>query len=55
MIFDFEMLKAYYRELAVKITTIRNKTGHPLTLSEKILYGHLYDKNLKGWVINGVL
>ncbi len=48
MIFDFEMLKDYYRELAVKITTIRNKTGHPLTLSEKILYSHLYDKNLKG-------
>jgi aconitate hydratase len=48
MIFDFEMLKTYYRELPSKISEIRKSIGHPLTLSEKILYGHLFDKSIKG-------
>ena len=45
MIFDFEIIKTFYRELPLRIFEIRKKLGHPLTLSEKILYSHLYDKS----------
>jgi aconitate hydratase len=44
MIFDFEMINAYYRELPERITEIRKSLNRPLTLSEKILYSHLFDK-----------
>ncbi len=43
MIFDFEMIRAFYKGYSSKITGIRKKLGRPLTLSEKILYSHLYD------------
>jgi aconitate hydratase len=42
MIFDLEMINAFYKDLSVKITELRNKLDHPLTLSEKILYSHLH-------------
>lgn len=45
MIFDFEMLDSFYRLLGTRISEIRNKLNHPLTLSEKILYSHLYQPN----------
>ncbi len=45
MIFDFEMIKSFYKELPVKISKIRDTLGRPLTLSEKILYNHLFDKS----------
>lgn len=45
MIFDFEMIKAFYGELPGRISVIRKSVGHPLTLSEKILYTHLFDKS----------
>lgn len=41
MIFDFEMIEKFYRELPGKISVARIVTGRPLTLTEKILYGHL--------------
>ncbi len=43
MIFDFDMISKFYRELPSKISTIRKNLGHPLTLSEKILYCHLFE------------
>ena len=45
MIFDFEMIKTFYKDLPSKISEIRKKLGRPLTLSEKILYSHLYIKS----------
>jgi len=47
MIFDFEMIKAFYGELPGRISGIRKSVGRPLTLSEKILYTHLFDKSSK--------
>jgi aconitate hydratase len=44
MIFDFEMINAFYRELPVKISEIRKQLNRSLTLSEKILYSHLFQK-----------
>ncbi|MCX6327415.1 MAG: aconitate hydratase [Bacteroidia bacterium] len=54
MIFDFEMINAFYKELPSKIFKIRKILGRPLTLSEKILYSHLYEKFQKGSLKRGV-
>jgi aconitate hydratase len=53
MIFNFEMIRAFYDEMPARISATRKKLGHPLTLSEKILYSHLYDKNESGSFIRG--
>lgn len=42
MVFDIDMIKKLYAELPAKVTTTRQLLGRPLTLSEKILYAHLY-------------
>jgi aconitate hydratase len=42
MIFDFEMIDSFYKQLASRIIEIRKRLNHPLTLSEKILYSHIY-------------
>ncbi|MCU0462651.1 MAG: aconitase family protein, partial [Bacteroidales bacterium] len=39
-----EMIKKYYKKLPAGISEIRNILSHPMTLAEKILYLHLYDK-----------
>lgn len=44
MTFDFQMIKDVYQALPGKIGTIRNMLSRPLTLTEKILYSHLYDE-----------
>jgi len=54
MIFDIGMINTFYRELPSRISKIRKTLGHPLTLSEKILYSHLYEKNLQGSFERGV-
>ena len=45
MIFDFGMIKAFYKELPLRISETRKNLKRPLTLSEKILYTHLFDKH----------
>jgi aconitate hydratase len=40
MSFDIDIIKSFYRALPANIREIRNRLGHPLTLSEKILYSH---------------
>jgi aconitate hydratase len=42
MVFDLELIKKVYAELPEKINHARKLVGRPLTLSEKILYSHLY-------------
>ncbi len=54
MIFDFEMIKAFYRDMPSKIREIRKILGHPLTLSEKILYSHVFEKFQKESFRRGV-
>src|SRR5687767_14456176 len=42
MPFDLDLIKKLYKELPGKIEAARSLLGRPLTLSEKILYSHLY-------------
>ena len=42
-IFDFELIEKTYAQLDNKIREAREVVGRPLTLSEKILYTHLFD------------
>ena len=43
MAFDIEMIKEVYGRMGDRIKAARDLTGKPLTLSEKILYSHLWD------------
>ena len=43
MAFDIEMIKAVYEKYPERIAAARKVTGKPLTLSEKILYTHLWE------------
>ncbi|MEH0154295.1 aconitate hydratase [Limibacter armeniacum] len=43
MAFDIDMIKAVYANMAEKVEAARKVVGKPLTLTEKILYSHLYD------------
>jgi len=43
MAFDIDMIKAVYSGIAQRVEAARNLLGKPLTLSEKILYSHLFD------------
>lgn len=44
-IYDIEMIREFYKNYSAKIDRIRNKIKKPLTLSEKILFSHLYNEN----------
>ena len=41
--FDLNIIKSFYESLPNKIRDLRKVVDRPLTLSEKILYAHLYD------------
>ena len=43
MAFDIEMIKSVYVKMASRVDKARDIVGKPLTLSEKILYSHLWD------------
>ncbi|NNK40665.1 MAG: aconitate hydratase [Winogradskyella sp.] len=45
MAFDIDMIKKVYANIAERVDTARDIVGKPLTLSEKILYSHLWDGN----------
>ena len=40
--FDFNIIKDIYEKIPTRVSYARNVLGRPLTLSEKILYSHLY-------------
>ena len=42
MVFDLEMIKNIYSSMKEKVDRAKNICKHPLTLSEKILYSHLW-------------
>ncbi len=47
MAFDIEMIKKVYSQYDERIRAARELVNKPLTLSEKILYAHLWDGNAK--------
>ena len=53
MLFDIDMIKTFYKDLSNKINKTKQTLNHPLTLSEKLLYSHLYDNNLSKEFVRG--
>jgi aconitate hydratase len=49
MIFNLDMIKEVYAQLSEKVDAARKLTNKPLTLSEKILYAHLWDNSDKAF------
>ncbi len=47
MAFDIEMIKKVYANFGPRVEAARKLVGRPLTLSEKILYTHLWDEKRK--------
>ncbi len=45
MIFDLDMIRQVYARFPERVDAARKLLGRPLTLSEKILYAHLWDGN----------
>ena len=45
MAFDINMIKEVYSKMATRVDSARALVGKPLTLSEKILYTHLWEGN----------
>ncbi|MDA0380244.1 MAG: aconitate hydratase, partial [Bacteroidetes bacterium] len=45
MVFDFEMIQQVYNRMDANIAAARKLIGRPLTLTEKILYNHLWNKH----------
>lgn len=45
MAFDIDMIKKVYEKMSERVESARSIVGKPLTLSEKILYTHLWDGN----------
>ena len=43
MAFDIDMIKKVYAQMAERVDKAREVVGKPLTLSEKILYNHLWE------------
>ena len=43
MAYDIDMIKKVYAQMAERVEKAREVVGKPLTLSEKILYSHLWD------------
>ena len=43
MAFDLDMIKQVYSRMAERVDAAKQVVGRPLTLSEKILYNHLWD------------
>ena len=44
MAFDIDMIKGVYANMKERVDAAREIVGKPLTLSEKILYSHLWVK-----------
>ena len=49
MVFDLDLIKEVYDEMPSKIAAAKKLTGKALTLSEKILYSHLYSKTIRDY------
>ena len=49
MVFDLDLIKKVYNEMPSKIAAAKKVTGKALTLSEKILYTHLYSTTIRDY------
>ncbi|HEY8733838.1 MAG TPA: aconitase family protein, partial [Puia sp.] len=49
MVFDLDLIKKVYDEMPSKIAEAKKLTGKAFTLSEKILYTHLYSKTIRDY------
>jgi aconitate hydratase len=47
MAFDIEMIKKVYENMTSRVDVARKVVGRPLTLTEKILYSHLWEGQAK--------
>ena len=45
MMYDVEMIRAFYEGLDKRIHQVRSLVNRPLTLAEKVLYAHLFDSS----------
>ncbi|NVN95196.1 MAG: aconitate hydratase [Bacteroidetes bacterium] len=54
MLFDYEIIKKFYEELPSKIGNVKNILHRPLTLSEKLLYSHLYFNKIEAPLQRGI-
>lgn len=43
MVFDLDLIKKVYAEMPARVEAARKLVGKPLTMTEKILYAHLYN------------
>ena len=43
MAFDIEMIRRVYKNMVERVDHAKSLTGRPLSLTEKILYSHLWD------------
>ncbi len=48
MAFDINMIETFYKSYAEKVGAARQKLGHPMSLTEKILYAHLHNDSPLG-------
>lgn len=53
MAFDIDMIKKVYSNMTARIDVARKIVDKPLNLSEKILYAHLWDKELDKAFVRG--
>ena len=51
---DFERIKKHYDDLPARILSMREILKRPLTLTEKVLYSHLCDRNKATGFIRGI-
>src|SRR6202167_4524415 len=49
MVFDLDLIKKLYAGMPAKVDAARNLVGKPLTLAEKILYSHLFEKPTRAY------
>ena len=47
MVFDLDLIQKTYAAIPAKVDAARTLVGHPLTLTEKILYSHLFEPPTK--------
>src|ERR1700684_3984003 len=49
MVFDLDLIKKLYAGMPGKVDAARSLVGKPLTLAEKILYSHLFEKPTRAY------
>ncbi len=54
MTFDIDVIKRVYSEISSRIENAKKIIGRPLTLSEKVLYSHLWNKDIPNPYKRGV-